>query len=150
MTDVTRTPTTNRPLNDGSSINDDTARLDAIAKVTGRAKYAKDVYLPGMLFAAFVRCPYGSGVLVEYDEAAARKVDGVVDVVINREEGRYAGHPVGHVVAESRSALRRGMAALDAQFAQGEGGTELLGELWRHDSAHELLDPLVKEGLGSL
>ena len=33
---------------------------------------------------------------------------------------------------------------------QGEGGTELLGELWRYDSAHELLDPLVKEGLGSL
>src|SRR5262245_53176599 len=33
-------------------------RLDAVAKVTGRAKYTHDINLPGMLFAKFVRCPY--------------------------------------------------------------------------------------------
>ena len=30
-------PTGNRPRNLGKTINDDTARLDAVAKVTGRA-----------------------------------------------------------------------------------------------------------------
>ncbi|MHC4991970.1 MAG: hypothetical protein ACYTGC_13430, partial [Planctomycetota bacterium] len=59
----TSMPTDNRSANAGKSMNDDASRLDAIAKVTGRARYGRDVYLPNMLFAAFIRCPYGAGTL---------------------------------------------------------------------------------------
>ena len=64
-------PTGNRPQNLGKSINDDTARLDAVAKVTGRARYSRDRYLPNSLFACFVRCPYGAGDLESTDTDAA-------------------------------------------------------------------------------
>ena len=37
-------PTTNRPMNAGSSVNDNASRLDGVAKVTGAAKYGRDVY----------------------------------------------------------------------------------------------------------
>jgi len=56
----TEMPTTNRPINAGASMNDDTSRLDGVAKVTGAAKYGKDMHLPNALYIAFVRCPYGA------------------------------------------------------------------------------------------
>jgi xanthine dehydrogenase YagR molybdenum-binding subunit len=105
-------PTSNRPLNAGSSMNDDASRLDGVAKVTGAARYGRDVYFRNGLFAAFVRCPFGAADLESADEAAARAVPGVVEVEITRKEARYHGHPVGHVVAESPLALKRGVRAL--------------------------------------
>ena len=54
---TTLPPLSNRPLNVGSSMNDDASRLDALAKVTGSAKYGRDVYPANALFIAFVRCP---------------------------------------------------------------------------------------------
>jgi hypothetical protein len=64
-------PTVNRPQNLGKTINDETSRLDAVAKVTGQAKYSRDHYLPNSLFVCFVRCPYGAGELESTDTDAA-------------------------------------------------------------------------------
>ncbi|MFG0251921.1 MAG: xanthine dehydrogenase family protein molybdopterin-binding subunit [Phycisphaerales bacterium JB038] len=116
----TSMPIDNRPANLGDSMDDDTSRLDAVAKVTGRAKYPRDTYLPGSLFAAFVRCPCGKGTLESYDRRAAMNVPGVIDVQIEREQGRYHGHTVGHLLAESPTALRRGMRALAAVWEREE------------------------------
>ena len=33
-------------------------RPDAVPRVTGKAVYADDISLPGMLYGAVVRCPY--------------------------------------------------------------------------------------------
>ncbi len=109
-------PTTNRPQNLGKTLADQASRLDAVAKVTGRAKYARDYYLPGMLFVAFIRCPYGQARLVHADEQGASAVPGVLRVTIERREGHYAGQPVGHVVAESKIQLRRAIRALAARW----------------------------------
>jgi hypothetical protein len=51
------------------------------------------------------------------DKAAAMKVAGVVAVESTSDngKGRYHGHTVGYIVAESKTALRRGMAALNAK-----------------------------------
>ncbi len=139
----TSMPVDNRPANLGKSMNDDTSRLDAVAKVTGKAKYPRDTYLPGSLFAAFVRCPCGKGKLESYDRPAAMNVPGVIDVEIERQRGSYHGHTVGHLLAESPSALRRGLralapewtwetaspslaAALDPEFETSAETTELL------------------------
>lgn len=76
----TSLPTGNRPGNEGFALNDDTSRLEAVAKVTGAAKYSKDMYLPNSLFVAFVRCPMGAGTIVSMDEKAALAAPGVVEV----------------------------------------------------------------------
>ncbi|MCA9287822.1 MAG: hypothetical protein KDA05_04510 [Phycisphaerales bacterium] len=96
------TPTTNRPINAGQSLADDVDRLDAVAKVTGRAKYSRDQYLAGGLFACLIRCPIGAGTLESIDLDAARGVPGVVEVECEAgAAGQYHGHNVGVLVAES-------------------------------------------------
>lgn len=113
-------PTDNRAGNDGTSMDDVTSRLDGIAKVTGRAKFGRDVYPDNVLFACFVRCPYGAGELDSFDADAARAVPGVVEVEVEKGQGRYEGHTVGHIVAESKAALDRSLRALKPRWRLGK------------------------------
>ncbi len=111
-------PTANRPMNAGSSVNDDASRLDGPAKVTGAAKYGRDVYIKDGMFIAFVRCPFGAADLASSDEEAAKAVPGMLDVVVFRKEGKYHGNYVGYVVAESPNAARRGLNALNCKWTK--------------------------------
>lgn len=122
----THLPTSNRPLNAGTSMDDDTSRLDAIPKVTGRARYGRDVYPANGLFAKFIRCPWGLAELSGVDADAAKKIPGVVEVVLeDNKRGQYHGHNVGYVVAESPAALRRAMKALNAQWKRQTAKTRI-------------------------
>ncbi|WP_407524230.1 xanthine dehydrogenase family protein molybdopterin-binding subunit [Methylobacterium oryzisoli] len=56
-------------------------RLDSADKTTGRAIYALDVRRPNQLTAVVARAPRFGATLKSVDDAAARKVRGVVDVV---------------------------------------------------------------------
>ena len=50
-------------------------------KVTGAAIYGIDVQVPGMVYAAVLQSPYQGGTPATIDDAAARAVPGVTDVV---------------------------------------------------------------------
>ena len=56
-------------------------RLDTPAKVNGSAKYGIDMVVPGMKIGTVMACPVRGGKLIGIDEAAARKVPGVRDIV---------------------------------------------------------------------
>ncbi len=58
-------------------------RIDGLEKVTGRAQYAADVRLPGMLYARLVRPPAHGATLTSVDVSAAEKAPGVT--VVNRD-----------------------------------------------------------------
>jgi isoquinoline 1-oxidoreductase len=62
----------------GKSIN----RVDARPKVTGNAKYAGDIRVPGMVYARLLRPPAHGAKLVELDISEAKKVE---DVLIIRD-----------------------------------------------------------------
>lgn len=113
-------PTSNRPLNAGQSVDDQASRLDGVAKVTGRARYSRDMYLDGMLFVQLVRCPWGMATLESADIDAAKAVPGVVQVEITGKRGDYHGDVVGRIVATSKIALRRGRRALKPQWRREE------------------------------
>jgi isoquinoline 1-oxidoreductase len=55
-------------------------RLDRVEKVTGAAKYAGDVRLPGMLYARLVRPPAHGARLTRVETGAAEQVPGVTVV----------------------------------------------------------------------
>jgi xanthine dehydrogenase YagR molybdenum-binding subunit len=57
------------------------ARLDAFAKVTGKAEYAADVALSRPAFAYLVTSAIAKGRIDRFDLAVAREVHGVVDIV---------------------------------------------------------------------
>jgi isoquinoline 1-oxidoreductase beta subunit len=62
-------------------IGKDLPRVDGFDKVTGRARYGIDQRLPGMLFASVLRAPVHGETPVSVDDAAARAMKGVRNVV---------------------------------------------------------------------
>jgi isoquinoline 1-oxidoreductase beta subunit len=56
-------------------------RLDTPAKVNGTAEFGIDVKLPGMLYAALAQCPVIGGKVVSFDDARAKAMPGVKQVV---------------------------------------------------------------------
>ncbi len=72
-------------------------RKDAVAKVTGKARYTDDFTMPGMLHAAYVRSTIAHGTVSRIDTSAARSMDGV-EAVFTFEDVpdtlfATAGHP---------------------------------------------------------
>ncbi len=52
-------------------------RLDALEKVTGAAKYAADIRIPGMLYARILRPPMHGATLAQLDTSDAEKMPGI-------------------------------------------------------------------------
>lgn len=58
-----------------------TPRVDAIARVTGQAKYTNDLKLPGMLYARVLRSPHPHARIRHIDTSAASRLPGVQAVM---------------------------------------------------------------------
>lgn len=86
-------------------------RLDTPGKVNGKTVYGIDVQVPGMKIAALARCPVLGGKLAHLDDAPARKITGVRDVL--RLDDAVA------VVGDHFWAAKQGLEALDIQWDFG-------------------------------
>lgn len=60
-------------------------RVDAIAKVTGRARYTDDYVMAGMCYAKYVRSPIAHGYAVSINDEQARSLPGVL-AIFTRED----------------------------------------------------------------
>ncbi|PYP17903.1 MAG: aldehyde dehydrogenase [Gemmatimonadetes bacterium] len=86
-------------------------RLDSPDKVNGTALFGIDVRLPGMKVATLAACPVFGGKLASVDDAKARAVPGVQQVV--RLDDAVA------VVADHMWAAKQGLAALAIRWDEG-------------------------------
>ncbi len=86
-------------------------RLDTPDKLNGKAKFGIDAQVPGMKIATVAACPVFGGKLGKYDEAAAKAVKGVHQVV--------AIDNAVAVVADHMWAAKQGLAALNVQWDEG-------------------------------
>ena len=68
-------------------------RVDAIAKVTGRARYTDDYVMAGMCYAKYVRSPIAHGYAVSINDEQARSLPGVL---ASFYLGRCARNPIRH------------------------------------------------------
>ena len=105
-------------------------RVDALEKVTGRARYTVDTRRGGMLHAAVLRAPIARGKLVAIDLAPALAIPGVRAAVARAgvpsitlpagelfaPEIRYAGQPVAAVCADAPHLARLGVQAIIARY----------------------------------
>jgi CO/xanthine dehydrogenase Mo-binding subunit len=66
-------------------------RLDAGEKVTGRARYASDLVLPGMLYGKIVRSDRPHARIVAIDASAAEALPGVEAVLFGDVTGGRFG-----------------------------------------------------------
>jgi isoquinoline 1-oxidoreductase beta subunit len=86
-------------------------RVDTPTKVNGKTVYGIDVQIPGMKIATVAMCPVLGGKVRHVDDAAARKLSGVVDV-LNIENGVA-------VVGDHFWAAKQGLEALDIDWDLG-------------------------------
>jgi isoquinoline 1-oxidoreductase beta subunit len=86
-------------------------RLDTPAKVNGTAVYGIDVRLPGMKIATLAQSPVFGGRVKSMDDAAAKAVKGVRQIV--RLDDAVA------VVADHMGAAKKGLAALVIEWDDG-------------------------------
>jgi CO/xanthine dehydrogenase Mo-binding subunit len=125
--------------------NNPNLRSDAIDKVTGRARYAADISLPGQLVGRVLRSPHAHARILSIDTSAAEKLPGVKAVVtrddfpdmpilhaasgelmINfrdvtrgmmaREKVLHDGHPVAAVAATSESIAREALRLIKVEY----------------------------------
>lgn len=104
----------NAPLKDPKTftlVGTPAKRLDAAEKVTGDAVYGIDVKVPGMKVAAIAVSPVFGGKPKTVDQAAARAVKGVRQVVLIDEAVA--------VVADHMGAAKKGLAAAAIQWDDG-------------------------------
>jgi len=87
-------------------------RLDTPDKLVGKTTYGIDVRLPGMLYAAISACPVFGGALKSYDEAKARGMPGVKQVV-------RVGDDAVAVVADSWWRAKTALEAMPVVWDEG-------------------------------
>src|SRR5213595_3580675 len=77
----------------GAQVGRSLPRLEARAKVTGRAEYTHTMRLPGMLHAKIFRSTVAHGRIQSIDVSAATKVPGVYRVVTAEDVRKVIPHP---------------------------------------------------------
>lgn len=60
-------------------------RVDALDKVTGRARYTADLHMPGMVYGVFVRSAHAHARITRIDVSRARALPGVVAVLTQKD-----------------------------------------------------------------
>ncbi len=97
-------------------------RLDTPSKVNGSAVFGIDIQVPGMRIGTLAITPVKGGKLKAMDEAAARKVPGVRDVL-------RAGDEAVAVIGDHMWAAKQGLAALNPSWDAGPYGSVTLPRL---------------------
>src|SRR6185437_4163318 len=120
------------PANDQLAVvGRDVSRVDAMSKVTGRATYTDDLYLPGMLFAAVLRSPHAHARVRRIDVSRVASVAGVRAVLCHRDVPkaglpngqplfdrtvRYDGQAVAAVAADSEDIARMALRQISVAY----------------------------------
>ena len=111
-------------------------RVDATQKVTGKAMYAADVYLPGMLMCKLLTSPVGHARIVKLDTSKALALPGVRAIItgqdfpdvlfgsgplkdrriMSRDEVYYVGDPVAAVAADDEVTAQEAVELILVQY----------------------------------
>lgn len=100
--------------------------------ISGRTKYGLDIKIEGMLYAICERCPVLDGTLVSVDDAAAKKVAGVVKVVSYKGTGAPMHVRAGvAVIATNIWAAIKARKLLNITWDEGKRNTESTEALFK-------------------
>lgn len=92
-------------------------RIDAVAKVTGRAKYSYDIRFRDMIYARLVRSPHAHAKVRRVDLSRAKAMKGVLYTeAYDGETVRFAGQHVAGVAAESEEVLDDAIRAIMVDY----------------------------------
>ena len=119
------------PLNDElRHIGKRVRRYDALAKVTGEAKYTSDIQLPGMLYGKMLYSPHPHARIASIDTSEAERHPGVYAVHVirrnlntgdgvgdgNYPELRFAGQPIAGLAAVSEAVAEEALKKIRVRY----------------------------------
>ena len=94
-------------------------RVEAVEKVTGRAKYAVDIALEGQLEGVVLRSPHAHARVVALDLTAVRKLPGVaaaISLLAPDRTVRFAGQEIAAVAATNWKTARAALNAIVVRY----------------------------------
>jgi CO/xanthine dehydrogenase Mo-binding subunit len=141
-----------------------TPRLEARAKVTGRAEYTHNLRLPGMLYGKVFRATVPHGRIRSIDTDAARAVEGVHRVVIGEDirklipepyygpafhdqpilaldKVRHVGEPVAVVLASDPHVAERAVQVISAEYDELPAVYDEVAAMRPDIVVHDMLRP---------
>jgi len=125
-----------------SVVGKSVTRVDALEKVTGKAKFCSDVKLSGMLYGKVLRSPYAHARIISVDTAKAEKLPGVRAVItgkdvpekrsggiryafdqyiLARNEVLFAGEAVAAVAADTIDIAEEAIELIDVKYEELPG-----------------------------
>jgi isoquinoline 1-oxidoreductase subunit beta len=119
------TPPKNAPLKDPAKfvlVGTPQKRFDTPNKVNGKVIYGIDAMVPGMQFATLAACPVFGGKLAHVDDAAAKALPGVRQVIVLDN--------LVAVVGDHMWAAMKGLEALRISWAEGEHAKLSSADIW--------------------
>jgi CO/xanthine dehydrogenase Mo-binding subunit len=140
------------------------ARLEAAAKVTGRADYVHNMRVPGMLHAKIFRSTVAHGRILSIDTSAAAAMEGVYAVITGEDIARlipepyfgpafhdqpilalekvhFAGEPVAAVLAADPHLAEQAARAISAEYEELEPVFDEVEAVTSEAIVHEELKP---------
>jgi CO/xanthine dehydrogenase Mo-binding subunit len=112
----------------GSVVGHSTVDVRARDKITGRAKYSSDAYLPGMLYTKVLRSPHPHANVTRIDTSKAAAYPGVHAVITYEDvpqevarpalvgEPAMAGDPVAAVAAETEAIAEEALDLIEVEW----------------------------------
>jgi CO/xanthine dehydrogenase Mo-binding subunit len=127
-------------IRDFSVVGTSVRRVDGADKVTGKAKYAGDLIIPGMIEGKFLRSPYAHARIRAIDAREAEALPGLVAVltykdfieispyigrgknkdqpIIAVDRAIYAGQPVAAVAALDRATAEAALSLIHVEYEE--------------------------------
>lgn len=117
-------------------INKSVPRIDGFDKVTGKSKYAADIYFSNMLYGGMLRSKISPARVIKIDTSEAETIPGVMAVVTADDmpkrkswasymyltnEVKYPGDVVAMVAAESKELVDVALAAIKVEYEEIPG-----------------------------
>jgi xanthine dehydrogenase YagR molybdenum-binding subunit len=99
-------------------ISHSTARIDAPAKVTGRARYSSDIQAEGWLYGMILRSKWPAAKILSVNLDPARQIPGVKAAVVARDGAfniRYYGEEIAAVAGTSKQVCLDALRAIEVQ-----------------------------------
>ncbi|MBI4526065.1 MAG: molybdopterin-dependent oxidoreductase [Deltaproteobacteria bacterium] len=96
-------------------------KIDGWERVSGRGKYASDIYLPGMLYGRILRSPHPHAKVVKVECDRARSLSGVRAIVTSKDMPSFRWHkdmPILTDVARFEGDDIAAVAAVDEESAE--------------------------------
>jgi 4-hydroxybenzoyl-CoA reductase alpha subunit len=126
-------------MSEFSVLNTRAPRLDGPAKATGKAIYADDLKMPGMLYGAILQSPIAHGRILHIDTSRASKLSGVKAIATAREAGlvkygvsparydetlyaydkvRYVGDEIAAVAAVDQATAQEALSLIKVDYEE--------------------------------